>query len=105
MLNDVRIGRLSPKDIEKVDVNINIKKIPLADLDESQNPMNSHRRNMRPQTTTNRSRNQERSMNKSVSESNLKSMVQTFFSYDLKSTCEPDRKFKDNISTKNVKSA
>lgn len=112
-MNDVRIGRISPKDIDKIDVEIRIKKIPLSDLDESQNPMNSFRKNVRPQTTTHKT-NRNRSMttrsmnfdnNKSMEESNLKTMVNTFFTYDMNSACQPEVKFKDNINLRNVKSA
>lgn len=43
MVNEVRIGKLHFKDIERVDPSLNIKKIPLMELDESQNPLMSQR--------------------------------------------------------------
>lgn len=107
MLNDVRIGKIYFKDIEKVDPNINIKKVPLLELDESQNPLNSNRNLQRGQSNFSRpDKSFNDSFNKTQSESNLKTLVKTFFTYNMDSNCEPTDKISNkNKNYRNIKSA
>lgn len=98
MLNEVRIGKIKPIEIEKISVQTGVKKLPIIDIDESQNPLTVSRTNkLRANSTlrTNRSRsldNTANTFNKSTSDSNLKTMVKTFFNYNINSSsCEPSR--------------
>jgi len=119
MLNQVRLGSINPNDIEKIDVNIGVKKLPLVDIDESQNPLSALRnqrdraastlKSTRSAGTRSKSydiNNNSLSLTRSTSDNNLKSMVKTFFSYKLDSSCNPTKTFDDgSIGIKNVKSS
>lgn len=86
---------------------MNIKKIRLLDLDESQNPLMSNKSLQRSQSATKTTRNNSNSKEESVSNTNLQSFVKTFFSYPMQNKCDPTAKsFKNSFSSNNdVKSA
>lgn len=52
MLNDVRIGKIQPIEIEKISTNTGIKKLPIIELDESQNPLTVSRTNIQRANST-----------------------------------------------------
>lgn len=81
-LNDVRIGKILPIDIERVETRIGTIKLPVIDIDESFNPLTASRIELkRSQTvgTNTRSKTFDKSMTRTNSDSNLKTLVKTFF--------------------------
>lgn len=109
MLNDVRIGKIQPEEIEKVDTRIGVLKLPVIEIDESLNPNTSSFQLKRAQTTSTHTRSKtfdksmnntfDKSMNNSASDTNLKSMVKTFFSYNHQSACKPNKTVSDRSAS------
>jgi len=103
MLNDVRLGKILPTEIERVDTKIGVLKLPVIEIDESLNPLTQSRIELKRSQTTatnTRSKSFDMGMNKTHSDSNLKTLVKTFFTYNQKSTCNPNK----NISDSSLKS-
>lgn len=105
MLNDVRIGKIQPIDIERVDSKIGVIKLPVVDIDESLNPLTQSRIELkRSQTsaTNTRSKSFDMTMTKTNSDSNLKTLVKTFFNYNHKNACNPNKNISDSPSLKSL---